>query len=1007
MKLLTVSLIILAGLVATSDISAAELSRRNNVVAQESLPLAYDVDVVVAGGSLAGVEAACAAAEEGASVLLVESRPYLGYDLCGTQRLWIDPDETPETEITTELFGTSRLVTPLAVKRALDAALIDHGVMFLTGTFVSNLLVRSDGSPAGLVLANRSGNQVVRAKVIIDATKNAAISRQTDAKFKPFMPGPKEFEYMVVGGRRIGGVTGRELPGIRYAADASKQGKDYPVYLYTLNLEMEADTFGALSNALIAARSAVYHEDMEDFSEHLIYYPENTIVAEAIVGVEDVDAETLPLGVFRPTGVDCVYVLSHYAGLERGDMKRLMRPTSSAVIGRRVGVEVAKVANRRTTSEVIACHDVSSGQSDLVATAPPLIARFQECPKVNLGQQNLPVLGTYDVVVTGGGTSGAPAGIGAARSGAKTLVLEYLDELGGVGTAGLIARYWYGHHIGFTREVPGEPGVNWNIIQKAEWYRSQLQEAGADIWFGSFGCGAVLKGNKVSGVVVATPYGTGVVLADVVIDATGNADIAAAAGAQTEFSISALGDLNVQVAGHPHRSLGDHHRNTAYAMTDDRDVLDFWHLLVTQRRDYASQKKPPHTDMAQLVDSRERRRIVGDYMLTTMDILLHRKFPDTISHHRSNFDAGALPSSEMLYIKDMKGPVYSCDMPIRCLTPKGIEGLLVVGLGAGAERDAMTLTRMQPDLQNQGYAAGVAAAHAVAQTRGIIRDLDIKEVQASLVANGNLEERVLTDCDSFPLSTEELESAVKRLQHLTIDVHQRQDYDGTFPALAAVMSHPDRSTPLLISAYDQATDRTVQINYARILALLGERSGKADLLDAVAESESWGDGYDFTNHRKENNTFGPVDRLVIALGFLRDPDVRPALLRKLEQLKPGEHLSHYKALCLAMRMNRHESFAKPLAEHLVTIKGHCRPLSYRPGQGGPLSVPVRAKVNADGRNALNDKFKEVLVAALLFECGDHEGLGREILEAYTKDVNGHFAAYADHVLTLGTALRKR
>ena len=244
-------------------------------------------------------------------------------------------------------------------------------------------------------------------------------------------------------------------------------------------------------------------------------------------------------------------------------------------------------------------------------------------------------------------------------------------------------------------------------------------------------------------------------------------------------SLRALGDLNVQVAGHPHRSLGDHHRNTAYAMTDDRDVFDFWHLFVTQRRKHTSWEKPPYTDMAQLIDTRERRRIVGDYVLTTMDILLHRRFPDTISHHRSNFDAGALPSSKMLYVKDMKGPVYTCDMPIRCLTPKGIEGLLVVGLGAGAERDAMTLTRMQPDLQNQGYAAGIAAAHAVVRTSGIIRDLDIKEVQASLVANGNLEERVLTDSDSFPVSMKELESAVKRLQHLTIDVHQRREYDAS------------------------------------------------------------------------------------------------------------------------------------------------------------------------------------------------------------------------------------
>jgi flavin-dependent dehydrogenase len=990
-------LIVASYLTLPSNCGAADSVRSQPA----GLPEIFAVDVVVAGGSLAAVEAACAAAEEGASVLLVESRSYLGYDLCGTQRLWIDADETPATEITTALFESTRIVTPLAVKSALDAALIDHGVMFLTGTFASELLVRPDGSPAGLVLANRSGNQVVRTKVIIDATKNAAIARQTNARFKPFVPGIKKFEFLVVGGWRAEGVTGRKLPDVRYAAGSGKRAKDYPVYQYTLNLDMGADTFGELNAALNEARSAVYHGEMVDFSEHLIHYPENTIIAETAFVSPAAEAEAVPVGVFKPAGVEAVYVLSHYSGLERGDMKRLMRPTGSAVIGRRVGADASATARTRSIPDVVVYPGIPTGRTDLTLGAAPSIARFMKCPMIDLGEHHLPILGTYDVVVTGGGTSGAPAGIGAARSGATTLVLEYLDELGGVGTAGMISKYWYGYHIGFTREVPGKPEEKWNIIQKAEWYRSELRKAGADIWFGSFGCGVVLEGNKVSGVVVATPYGRGVVLADVVIDATGNADIAAAAGAPTEFSISALGDLNVQVAGHPHRSLGDHHRNTAYAMTDDRDVLDFWHLLVTQRRNYKSSEKPPYTDMAQLIDTRERRRIVGDYMLTTMDILLHRTFPDTISHHRSNFDAGAFPSSEMLYVKDMKGPVYTCDMPIRCLIPKGIEGLLVVGLGAGTERDAMTLTRMQPDLQNQGYAAGVAAAHAVAQTSGIIRDLDIKEVQASLVANGNLEERILTDSDSFPLSTKELESAVKRLEHLTIDVHQRQDYDDSFSALAAVMSHPDQSIPLLINAHDEAADRTVRINYARILAVLGDSCGKAALLDAVGESESWGDGYDFTNHRKENNCFGPVDRLVIALGFLRDPDVRPALLRKLEQLDPGDHLSHYKALCLAMRMNRHASFAKPLADHLAKIEGHCQPLKYRPGRGGPLSLPERTKVTSAGRDELNNKFKELLLAALLFHCGDWQDQGRAVLDAYTEDVNGHFAAYADHVLQTG------
>jgi succinate dehydrogenase/fumarate reductase flavoprotein subunit len=61
------------------------------------------------------------------------------------------------------------------------------------------------------------------------------------------------------------------------------------------------------------------------------------------------------------------------------------------------------------------------------------------------------VLGEYDVVVVGGGTGGAPAAIGAGRQGAKTLLLEYLHGLGGVGTIGYISSYYHGNKVGFTK----------------------------------------------------------------------------------------------------------------------------------------------------------------------------------------------------------------------------------------------------------------------------------------------------------------------------------------------------------------------------------------------------------------------------------------------------------------------------------------------------------------------------------------------------------------------------
>ena len=218
-------------------------------------------------------------------------------------------------------------------------------------------------------------------------------------------------------------------------------------------------------------------------------------------------------------------------------------------------------------------------------------------------------------------------------------------------------------------------------------------------------------------------------------------------------------------------------------MVDDTDVLDVWHLMVWKR---TGPRKSPAFDVGQLVDSRERRRVVGDYTLTVEDLLSRRTFPDTISQHYSNFDAAAFPDSRLLLIADAKGPCFHADLPYRCLLPKGLDGLLVVGLGASAERDAMTLIRMQADLQNQGYAAGVAAA-AAAQLGGHTRSIDLKAVQKRLIAEGVLDERVATDTDSHPRAS--MKSAAPCRRSTLRTTAER------LTALAIIMAHAPRRFP--------------------------------------------------------------------------------------------------------------------------------------------------------------------------------------------------------------------
>jgi len=984
-----------------------------------ALPLAYDVDVAVVGGSLAGVEAARAAAGEGASVLLIESRPYLGYDLCATQRLWLEEGERPRTALTRAIFGKRRVATPMQVKRALDEALLEAGVPFLTGCYAADVLFAADGGPpAGVVMVNRSGRQVVRAKVVIDATARAGMTRMAGAAFNPFAAGTKKFKYVVVGGRPVPGLACRELP-VTYTSGK----KAYPVYEYTLRLTLPEADFGALSRAFHEARSRTWTKGAVDVSECLFHIPDDAVLPASSSAEAWPGADQVALDLFRPAKVASWYVLSRYAGLPRQQMAKALRPPRWAVIGRRVGAAAAAEAGKVPRPRRIDVRAHGAKQGRLTVRVHERGVRFRGRPRVPLSPRELPVLGTWDVVVVGGGTSGAPAAIAAARHGARTLVIEYLDELGGVGTAGLISRYWYGYRSGegekgfppgfvspkaitsgfaartlrsgYAKEVGREVGASWNVTAKAEWLRRRIRRAGGDIWFHCFGCGAVLDGRKVAGVVVAGPFGRGVVLARTVIDSTGNADIATAAGAETRYSISRLADLSVQVAGYPRRNLGDGYNNTAYTMVDDTDLFDRRHLLLYGRQ----QRYRDAYDVGQLIDSRERRRVVGEYVLQATDILTGRTFPDTVCHHLSNFDAGAFPTSKMLLVRDMKGPAYVCDLPYRCLLPRGVEGLLVTGLGASADRDAMTLTRMQADLENQGYAAGTAAAMAAGEGRDV-RSVDVKALQKALVEKGVVEARVLTDTDSFPLGRKRLEKAAAALKHLDINIHQKRDsHAPAFSALAAVMAHPRRSIPLLAAAYRSASEPREKLLYALVLGVLGDDTGVATLLETVERHETWGKGYGLTSHRETANTFAAIDRMVIALGLTRSPRAMPALLGKLELLDAGSPLSHVKASCMALRANRDDSLAGPLADLLDKpgMSGHAQPADYyrsRAEPGAPRRVSPRATTGGTPNNLLNAKFKEVLVAALLFDCGDRNGKARAILEAYRKDVHGHFAAYA-------------
>jgi len=1011
------------------------------VASARQIPVAYDVDVVVVGGTSGGVAAAVEAAQKGAKVFLAAERPYLGEDLCGTYRLWLEADEAPGSPLARKVFAeppaaqrmrnaivgdearyvrssiekskdVNRVLlgeiiieeerparegikdprtppTPMHVKRTFDEALLEAGVEFLYGCYATDVLTDEHEDVAGIVMANRSGRQAVKAKVVIDATPRASVARMAGADFQPYPQGEQQFKYVVVVGEvQTGqGISARKMPaggwagkpaGVWPSDAAGRQAVEY-----TLAIRMKDSSYASFALAEQIARDKTWHPEQVDASEVPFQAPPDAVKAKKGLTRDWPGAKRVNLDVFRPAGFQQLYVLGGCADVPRNAAEKLLRPLEYMAVGARVGAAAAAQARRAARPEnlVLRVHPVTPVVSgDVREDLSGLRGRQAELGFVAAPQRVVPVLGEYDVVVIGGGTGGAPAGISAARQGAKTLVVEYLHGLGGVGTMGLISKYYYGYIKGFTAEIdegvaalsPGGKNTSpaWNPDIKREWYRRELRRAGADIWFGAIGCGAFVEGGRVKGAVVATPQGYGVVLGDVVIDSTGNADVAITAGA--EYAYTDATTVAVQGAGLPPRKMGAGYTNTDWTFIDDSDIIDVWQSFVVAKKKYEDAY-----DLGQLPDTRERRRIVGDFTMSPMDIYLNRTYPDTITIARSNFDSHGFTVHPLFMLRPPGREEMLVNVPYRCLLPKGLDGVLVTGLGVSAHRDAMPVIRMQADIQNQGYAAGLIAA-TTAKTGKPLREIDIKAIQKQLIEKGSLPERVLTEGDSFPLSMEAVIEAVERVVN---------DYND----LEVILAQPEDSMPRVQRAYKTAQDEKARLVYAHILGMLGDPTGAETLLNAVGSAE-WDKGWNYTGMGQFAMSLSPLDSLIVALGRTRDKRAVDSVIKKVEKLDVGSEFSHFRAVALALEALGDPAGAKPLAD-----------LLKKPGIMGYAFTNIedarnRTPADASDTTTRNTSLKELFLARALYRCGDYEGLGRSVLEEYARDLRGHYARHASAVL---------
>jgi flavin-dependent dehydrogenase len=894
-----------------------------------------------------------------------------------------------------------RIARPAQVKRILDEALIEAKVDFLFGSYPTELITDAEGKPCGVVMANRTGRQAVLAKVIIDASPRAIVARMAGVQFQPYPAGEHIFYRTVVGGQPVTqpGMTARKT-GYTFKAMGSGKGAkptDAEVIEYTLRIPMKDGSFAAFAEADQKARDLTYHPGMLDFSEVIFQVPPDAMKGVKAVTSAGKNVSTLDLDAFRPAGVSRVYVLGGCADVSREQAAKLLRPLALMDLGTRIGQAAAaevknlggiknpKIANGTAIRE-------TQGTPTFPGEAREFLTGLRPTTKPTAGvpspTRNLPVLGMYDVVVVGGGTGGAPAGIGAGKAGAKTLLLEYFHGLGGVGTLGMISKYYHGYRGGYTAEIDKGVkalGATNEVVGKSEWWRQTNRKSGTEIWFGVLGCGAFVENGVVKGVIVATPEGRGVVIAKTVIDASGNADVAAAAGAKCAYTEG--DDVGVQGTGLPPLELGAGYTNTDWTFADDTDVLDFWHHYILAR-----QKFKNAYDVGQLMDTRERRRIVGDVTISPMDIILNRTWPDSLAFSKSNFDSHGYTVHPVFVAMPPDKKSLSVLVPLRALLPQGLDGILVTGLGVSAHRDAMPVIRMQPDVQNQGYACGRAAA-MVANSATTIRQVDIKELQKHLVETQCLPENVLTDKDSFPLSKERIGAAIAAVT----TSKGSNEVDGVIrdrESLAVLFAQPKDSVPMLEQAHAAASGEN-KLAYAHILAMLGSKAGADTLVARIKESQNFDKGWNYTGMGQFGRSLSELDSYIVGLGRTRDPRTVDVVLEKVRQLDGSSEFSHHRACAIALELLADPRAAKPLAALLKKpgIAGHVTSdMDEASSKAYPGGVENRQR---------NESLRELTLARALYRCGDAEGLGEKILRQYTKDLRGHYARHAQAVLDEG------
>jgi hypothetical protein len=426
--------------------------------------------------------------------------------------------------------------------------------------------------------------------------------------------------------------------------------------------------------------------------------------------------------------------------------------------------------------------------------------------------RDIPVHATCDVLVVGGGPAGVAAAVAAGRQGARTILLERHNHLGGLSTGGLVVWIdrmtdWSGRKVirGFAEEflarlpreaVAGPPPAAWGSrdTATAAWWQlrtaafhgvvthsptcdpevmklaamEMVLESGAEILFHAWGAEPILEDGAVRGAFFESKQGRRAIRAACVVDATGDGDLFARAGAAFDADIDEadihhcmntswlFGGVNMP---RYQRWRAEEPESFGAFMQRGRERFRYFERAFASWRDDVALFLGPRLSGYSAVD-------VDD--LSAVEIQSHRLMAQHLEHYRAEApgfqNAWMMLSAPQIGIRHARrlrgtGSVLRSDwdgrvrpdeigvspslapkfanvsVPYGALVPEKLDGLLAPGRHLSCDPNSHSFLREIPQCWLTGQAAGVAAA--IAANRGIApRAVPIAELQAGLRQGG-------------------------------------------------------------------------------------------------------------------------------------------------------------------------------------------------------------------------------------------------------------------------------